>query len=56
MNAGPLVSRSLGEFNGAVFEVATRFPMTWMQKGGVYPALPIDAEEFAKQVENARSR
>jgi hypothetical protein len=54
--AGPLVNRSVGEFDGAAFKVAARFPMTWKQKGVVYPALPFDAEEFGKQVENARSR
>ena len=54
--AGPLVNRSVGEFDGAVFKVAARFPMTWMQKDVVDPALPFEAEEFVKQVENARSR
>ena len=53
---GPVLNRSVGEFDGAVFKVAARFPMIWMQKGVVYPALPFDAEGFVKQVENARSR
>ena len=54
--AGPLVNRSVGEFDGAVFKVAARFPMIWMQKGVVDPALPSDAEEFVKQVEYGRNR
>jgi hypothetical protein len=36
--AGPLLNRSVGEFDGAVFKVAARFSMIWMQKGVVYPA------------------
>ena len=54
--AGPLVNRSVGEFAGALFRVAARLPMTWIEKGVVCPALPFDAEEFVKQVENARRR
>jgi hypothetical protein len=54
--AGPLLNPSVGEFDGAVFRLDARFPMTLMQKGVVYPALPFDAEEFVKQVENERSR
>ena len=54
--AGPLLNRSVGEFDGAVFKVAARFPMIWMQKGVVDPALPSDAEEFVKQVEYGRNR
>jgi hypothetical protein len=53
--AGPigLLSRWLrdGELDDAVIRVAATFPMKRMSVGAVYQGLPLDVQEFIKEVE-----
>ena len=42
------------EFEDALLEVTATFPMKTLEPGITYKGLPFDAQEFLKQVEQAK--
>ena len=55
-STGLLAPESPDEAKDIVFNVAARFPIKFMQPGVVSQGLPLDVEEFVKQVEDELHR